>query len=240
MARTSSLSDEYRPRERLQKYGASTLSLTELLSILCGTGGRGKEVTILANEILKLRIRQEDLVNLSFHELITLKGIGSAKATQILAGIELGKRLVLHERNVYRKIQKAEDVYTLVYGELSHQTQEHVLVIFLDSSYGLITSEIIFTGTMTYAVLHPREIFQKALLYKAYGIILVHNHPSGECSPSTFDISITKRCVTISKLLDIVLLDHVIVSKHGYYSFQESQHPQNNLSSYIKSKLDEF
>lgn len=203
-----------RPREKLQKKGVKALSDVELLSVLIGKGVKGKDVLQIAKEVLKLA--EKDINNLTLKNLENIEGIGLAKASQILAAIEFSKRILLKET---AKISSAADIVKLA-EDLKNKKQEYFLTFTLDGANNLIKKRVVFIGTLNRSLVHPREVFADAITDRAASIIFVHNHPSGSLVPSKEDKLITNRLVEVGNIIGIKVLDHIIVSKNGYLSFQ--------------------
>jgi DNA repair protein RadC len=203
-----------RPREKMEKKGAKALSDIELLAVLLGSGIKGKDVFRVAKDILKLA--QKDFNSLSLEKLKPIEGIGLAKACQIIAAIEFSKRFLVKEGI---KIKNVEDVVRLT-EELKDKKQEYFLSITLDGASHIIQKRTVFIGTLNHSLVHPREVYADAISDRAAGIIFVHNHPSGNPEPSIQDIEITKRLVEVGKIVGIEVVDHVIISRSGYFSFQ--------------------
>lgn len=204
-----------KPREKLLKKGVQALKNDELLAILLGSGVQGKDVRKLAKEIIILM--DSDFDKLSLQNLCEIHGLGQAKASQILASIELSKRYLIREN---KRITSASDVYEEL-KSFSTKNQEHFLSITLDGASHIINTRTVFIGTLNQSMVHPREVFADAIADRAAGIIIAHNHPSGTLEASRADISITQRLKEVSKLVGIELLDHVILSKNGFYSFSD-------------------
>ncbi|MDI6714152.1 MAG: DNA repair protein RadC [Thermodesulfovibrio sp.] len=203
-----------RPREKMEQKGAKALSNLELLAVLLGSGIKDKDVFEVAKDILKLA--QEDFNNITLEKLKNIEGVGLAKACQIMAAIEFSKRFLIKDGI---KIRNADDVIRLT-EELRDKKQEYFLSFTLDGASNLIQKRIIFIGTLNHSIVHPREVFADAISDRAAGIIFVHNHPSGDTTPSKQDIEITKRLIEAGKIVGIEVVDHVIVSRNGYFSFQ--------------------
>lgn len=203
-----------KPREKLALKGVQSLTSKELLMVILGKGIKGRDVTILANDILKLIETKRE--SLTFEELEALQGIGTAKAGQILASFELAKRYLIKPE---QKINNTEDVLTLV-AEIRNKKQEHFITITLTGASNVIEKRTVFKGTINYSIIHPREIFSDALTDRAAGIIFVHNHPENDVEPSETDKKITKHLCDAAKLLGIQVIDHIIVTKNEYFSFQ--------------------
>jgi DNA repair protein RadC len=193
-----------RPREKMDRNGPQVLSDIELLAVLLGSGIKGKDVFKVARDILKLV--QKDF-----------NGVGAAKASQIIAAIEFSKRFLIKDRI---KITCSNDIIKMT-EELKDKKQEYFLTFTLDGAHNLIEKRTVFIGTLNQNLVHPREIFADAITDRAAGILFVHNHPSGNTEPSKGDISITDRLIEVGKLMGINVVDHIIVSKDGYFSFNE-------------------
>jgi DNA repair protein RadC len=204
-----------KPREKLIAKGVQALKNDELLAILLGSGVQGKDVRKLAKEIVALMDTGFD--RLSLQTLCEIHGLGIVKASQILASIELSKRYLIRTN---KRITSAKEVYEEL-KEFSIKNQEHFLSITLDGASHIINTRTVFIGTLNQSMVHPREVFADAIADRAAGIIIAHNHPSGTLEASRADIQITQRLKEVSKLVGIELLDHVILSKHGYYSFSD-------------------
>jgi len=206
-----------RPREKMKQKGAQALSNLELLAVLLGSGVKGKDVFQVAKDILKLA--QDNFDNISLEKLKNIEGIGLAKSCQIMAAIEFSKRFLVKEGI---KIRNAEDVVNLT-EELKDKKQEYFLTLTLDGASNLIQKRTVFIGTLNHSIVHPREVFADAICDRAAGIIFVHNHPSGNVEPSGEDIAITNRLLEIGKIVGIEVIDHLIISKNGYFSFKTEE-----------------
>jgi DNA repair protein RadC len=224
--RIHELPDEDRPREKLLKNGASTLSESELIAILLRTGTVGANAIDVARELLT---RYQSLTSLSRRgakELAEIKGIGPAKALQLAAAFELGKRLA-QESPSRGKLDSPELIYDLLGPEMRMLSKESLRAVLLDTRFRLLRVEEIALGSISECVAHPREIFRPALIHSAYAVILAHNHPSGDPSPSAADIQMSRRMAEAAKILQIRLLDHVIIGapapgRAPFYSFKEA------------------
>lgn len=205
-----------RPREKLIKYGSGKLSNTELLAIILGSGVKGLNVIELANKILK-KFGSDKLKNVQYDDLKKTFGLGQAKACEIIACLEFGKRLLKDKPEAL--VLQPEDVYREL-RDLRQNKKEHFVVFYLDTHSREIKRETISIGTLNANLIHPREVFESAIKNSAAQIIVAHNHPSGIVDPSEDDIEITKRLVDAGKLLGIDVLDHVIVGDTGYFSFK--------------------
>jgi DNA repair protein RadC len=205
-----------RPREKIIKKGSRSLSNLELVAAILGSGCRGKDVYEIAGEIVKMV--EKDFEKLSVPKLKKIGGMGTAKACQIMAAIEFSRRFLFQVGIV---IKTDRDVFNLV-SEVADQKQEYFLTLTVDGGNHLIEKRTVFIGTLNQSLIHPREIFADAISDRAAGIILVHNHPSGKLEPSKEDIDVTDRLVKIGKLMGIDIMDHLIICKTGYYSFQSN------------------
>ncbi|MDD3382285.1 MAG: DNA repair protein RadC [Bacilli bacterium] len=212
---------EDRPRERLEKYGPNVLSNYELLAIILRTGYKEVSVLDLSKDVLLKIEKLHKLSEITITELKGIKGIGKAKAIEIIAAIELGKRINTPLLNEI-KLNSARATYLLVKEEMQNLSQEYFMCIYLNSKSEIIEKRILSIGTSNITIFHPRDILKWAIKLSASGIILVHNHPSGDPSPSNADIKVTKEIVNASKLVDIKIVDHIVIGKEKYYSFNES------------------
>lgn len=212
---------EDRPRERLLNYGPESLSNPELLAILLRTGTKSESVLHLANRLLNQFEGLYGLKDASIEELTSIRGIGKAKAVQIIAAIELGRRinnLQLQDRYV---IKSPEDGANYVMNDMRFLSQEHFVVAYLNTKNQVIHRQTIFIGSLNASIVHPREVFKEAFRRSAASIICFHNHPSGDPQPSREDIEVTKRLVECGKLLGIEVLDHLIIGDKKYVSMKE-------------------
>lgn len=211
-----------RPREKLIKKGASSLSSSELLAIILGEGVKNVNANELAFELLKEVRDMKNFVNLSYLELTKIKGIGPVKAAKILATVELGKRIFLESDKENIKLVNSKDIYNFCKSFFYGLKQECFYCIYLDSKKRLLSSKLLFKGTMTKSSVHPREIFKEAYKINASYIICVHNHPSGVVSPSPKDIEFTNYLIKLGMLHGVLIYDHLIVSENNYYNFLEN------------------
>ncbi|BAT70964.1 DNA repair protein RadC [Thermosulfidibacter takaii ABI70S6] len=213
--RIKDIPKEDRPRERFIKLGPSALSNAELLAVILGKGSKEKDVLQLASEVLN--ILEKDPEKATLDTLTNIKGIGQAKAIQIKAAFELAKRLLIKDG---LRITSARQLFQLNM-DITGMRQECLALITVDGSGKFIKRRILTKGSLNKTIIHPREIFFYAIEDGAYGIFLIHNHPSGELTPSQEDIKITQRVAEAGKILGIYLLDHLIVSRKGFFSFKE-------------------
>ena len=197
-----------RPREKLEKYGPDKLSNAELLAILLRTGTKDLNVLKLSQKILQ-KFEATKFADISIDELKTVHGLGSAKACEVIACFELGRRMLKGKKSTI--LLSPKDVWERM-EDIRGSKKEHFVVFYLDSRNQEIQREIISVGTLNESLVHPREVFESAIKHNAAGIILAHNHPSGDTEPSEADIEITKKLIQAGKILDIKIVDHVIVS----------------------------
>ena len=210
-----------RPRERLERQGASALSQAELLAILIRVGVKGENALEVAQRILERFRGLRGLQSASFLEISRERGIGKAKAAQIQAAIELGNRLS-RERPIERVIiNSPEEAANLIRYEMSGLDHEEIWTMLLDTRNKLIEIKHIYVGSLNSAFARTAEIFKPAILANAAGIILAHNHPSGESNPSPEDIAITRNLVQAGRMLDIDLVDHLVIAANEFTSLKE-------------------
>ncbi len=218
-----SLPKEERPRERLLHYGVSSLSNEELLAIILKTGTKQENVKVLAQNVLNTISDIKDLESINKEKLMQIKGIKEVKALEILASIELGKRIC------EKRIEKNEPVFSCSldifnYNRYLFSTlkQEQFYVLYLNNKNRLIERKLLFMGTINKSIVHPREIFKNAYLLSATSIVCMHNHPSGDIRPSKEDIFLTNNLVEIGKMNGINVIDHLIFGNDNYYSFNDN------------------
>ena len=208
-----------RPREKLFHYrDVKRLKTDELLAIILGSGTKKHNVLSLSKKIVKLIMSRERSVTID--DLEKIDGIGSTKTGQILAALEFGKRFNDARKN--RFIISPADIWKDLHA-VKDSKKEHFYVYYLDTKNSIIQKELISLGTLNISVVHPREVFEPAIRHLAAHIILAHNHPSGDSTPSDPDIRATKQLVQAGRLLDIEVLDHVIISSTGYTSFKTNK-----------------
>ncbi|MCK5476162.1 MAG: DNA repair protein RadC [Candidatus Pacebacteria bacterium] len=216
------LPKEERPRERLVELGEQALSVQELLQIILGRGSAGESVAVTAQKLLSQFRSLEKLSEASIEELSSIKGIGPAKATQIKAVFEIGRRLSTQIPSYKSKeLNNPEKVHKLIKNKLKNYHKEHFYIILLNSRNWSIAEVSI--GSLNASIVHPREVFSEAIKNKAASVIFVHNHPSGDPEPSEDDLEITKRLVNGGKILGIEVVDHIVVAKDRFMSFKEEK-----------------
>lgn len=207
-----------RPRERLIKHGVEALSDVELMALLLKTGSKGESVLELSKKLLYKLNRKKELLNISVEELMTVEGIGIAKACTIVASMELFKRVSDDKREVPKYIVSASDVYYVLAKDLENLESEHFYCLYLDIKNNLISKRRLFIGGLTASVVSPRDIFKYAIRLNAVKVIFAHNHPSGNPYPSKADITTTEKLIEGAKLLGITVVDHVIIGKNNCFS----------------------
>jgi len=212
---------ENRPRERLEKFGVNALSDPELLAIIFRTGNKNENVIDMSNRLLA-EYGVNKLSSCSLKELQKIKGIGKAKACQIIAVFEFNKRHNLAKKR-NEPIKCAKDVFEYACSRISAADKENFMVLHMDAKNRVIKDEIVSTGILNASLIHPREVFKSAIKESANSIILVHNHPSGDPQPSEEDKQVTKILFDAGELLGIKVLDHVIIGRNEFYSFKESE-----------------
>jgi len=210
-----------RPRERLQKHGAEVLSSQELLALVIGRGISKKSVITIAQELLTRFGNIKAISEATIEELSQIKGIGLAKAAQIKACFELGKRQDLEPELKDFDIKDPQSVVKAIRAGIKDKAKEHFKLILLNTRNKIISISTVSIGTLNASLVHPREVFKDAISHNAYSVVLAHNHPSGDSEPSEDDLMITKRLVDAGKILDIKVTDHIIITKNGYFSFKE-------------------
>ncbi|MEK9178931.1 MAG: DNA repair protein RadC [Patescibacteria group bacterium] len=216
-----SLPKENRPRERLLNNGPAHLSDSELLAVLFGKGSGKTSVLKLAHSLMSSHKDLSNLSEISIQDLMGFKGLGLAKAAQLISAFELSKRMntISKQTTLSSPVEVVNYIRPLIY----HSKKESFYVLSLDSRNNCISFDIISQGTVNSTLVHPREVFSAAISRHAVHIILVHNHPSNNCEPSEDDKQVTRKLAQSGTLLDIPVEDHIIVSASGYFSFKESQ-----------------
>ncbi len=215
-----------RPRERLLMLGPNSLSSYELIAILLRVGAKNKSVIDLSKSLVNDLNDLSDLKDMTIDELSKIRGIGQAKAITLLAAIELGQRVNQPQKERIR-INSPNDVFDLLRYEISLIKQEVMIVLFLDLKNSLIAKKQIFKGSLNMSLVHPREVFKYAVKYSAYQIVLVHNHPSGDPSPSSNDLKITKLFIEAGEMLQIKVLDHIIIGNDSFLSIVDYQRKES-------------
>jgi DNA repair protein RadC len=219
------MAEDERPREKLAARGADALSDAELIAILLRTGMKGANAIEVARQLIKEFGSLGTLSRCSVKELARIKGIGFAKGTQLAAAFGLGRRLA-RETFTREKVDTPGRVYELLGAEMRALHRESLRLILLDTRYHLMRVEEISSGSVNESIAHPRDVFRPALIYSAFAVVVVHNHPSGDPTPSQADHALTRRLREAAELLQIKLLDHIIIGAPAegqlpYFSFKE-------------------
>jgi len=220
---------EERPRERLAEFGAQALSAQELLALILGRGVRGESVMMTAQKLLSSFGSLQGVTEASLEELKQINGIGMAKAAQIKACLEIGKRARIQNGSVQEggvkkqneKVTSPQKVYELVKSKLRNYAKEHFFVLSFDTRNKLLGMDVVSVGTLTASLAHPREVFEAAIRRHADHIIVAHNHPSQDLEPSQEDRNVTKLLVASGSVLGIAVVDHLIVGTDAYIGFKE-------------------
>ncbi|MDG5470950.1 RadC family protein [Jeotgalibacillus sp. ET6] len=213
--------EEDRPRERLITQGPQSLSNQELIAILLRTGTRKESVLNLSNRLLHQFEGLRLLKEASLEEIMTISGIGQAKAVQVMAAIEIGRRisnLTFEDRYV---IRSPEDGANFLMNDMRFLQQEHFVCLYLNTKNQVMHQQTIFIGSLNASIVHPREVFKEAFRRSAASIVCAHNHPSGDPAPSKEDIDVTRRLVECGKMIGIEVLDHLIIGDKKYVSLKE-------------------
>jgi len=219
MSKIRDLAKHQMPREKLIERGVKNLKDSELLAILLRTGRKGKTVLEVSREILK-KYPLEKLLKLKHQELSKIKGLGSAKACEIIASFELAKRAMGVEDGILPKINSAKDAVAQL-QELRKMKKEYFVALYLNARNELVCKETVSIGILNASLIHPREVFKPAIDKLAVSIIIAHNHPSGEKNPSDDDLKVTKRLKEAGKILGVEVLDHLIITNNSFFSLKE-------------------
>lgn len=211
-----------RPKEKLLTYGAEVLSNSELLAIILRTGTVGENVLELSSRLLSELEGLDGILNANLNEITSIKGVKNGKASQILALAEIFKRfrtLKSMQRDI--KVTSPKDIANILMGEMNNLTQEVLKVVLLNTKNIVIGTRDVFKGSLNTSIVHPREIFKQAINKNSASIIICHNHPSGDPTPSQEDINITLRIKECGNIIGIQLLDHIIIGKNKFISLKE-------------------
>lgn len=217
------MSIDQRPREKALRYGLKSLSDLELVAMILQSGHKNRSVFDIASDVLKESEGLSNLMNMHVNTLMRIKGIREVKALQLLASIELSRR-ILKARVYQASICNPKDVIDWFELEFGFEKQENFVAVYLDTKGHVISHCVLFIGTLNESCVHPREIFKEAFVQSAHSILIAHNHPSGDASPSEADIHVTEQMVLIAKMMGVNLLDHIIIGKDAYYSFREHEY----------------
>lgn len=214
--------EDERPRERLMKFGPDSLSDAEILAIVLRVGNQETTAIDLARQIIQTFGGFRGLDAVSVAELCQINGIGPAKAAQIKAALEAGKRLSIENVKNRKRVESSDDVYAIVGPHLRNLGREVFKLLLLTSRNTLIHEKTLFEGSLTESLVSPREIIKEAVNRSAAAVVFVHNHPSGNPQPSDEDKRVTRQLQTACEVVGVTVLDHIIVGSNGYYSFADS------------------
>lgn len=215
------LPPEERPRERLHAYGAQALTAAELIAILIRTGNAERSAVALGEFLLSTFGSIQGIATASAEQLAAVKGLGSAKAAQIKAAIEFGHRLALFSEEGRPSIGGPQDVSNLLMPELRYQKKEHLKSILLNTKNKVLAIKTVSVGDLSSSIVHPREVYKDAVIASAASIIVAHNHPSGDPTPSAEDVAVTKRLIQSGEIMGIDLLDHIVLGDGTFVSLKE-------------------
>lgn len=211
---------EERPQEKLIYSNPSSLSTAELLALVIRTGNRGKSAVQLAEDVIAYSSDYDGLGNIDIKEMVDIDGIGVSKACSIVASIELGRRVLLKERDSRQTVSGASDAASILTNQLKFEKREHLVELMLNVKGEVEAHHTVSIGELAATSVHPREVFNPAIRKGAAGIIVAHNHPSGDPSPSAEDIEATERLLEASRIIGITLVDHIIIGHDSYVSIR--------------------
>jgi DNA repair protein RadC len=215
------LPSDLRPRERLKRVGERNTSTAELLAIVLRTGVGGQNALSLANALLARFKGLAGLARASFTEIEAVKGMGIAKSAQVKAALELGRRRLIEAPDDKLVVRSPADLAQVLMAEMSHLDQEHFQAVFLDTRNQVLGSETIYQGSLNASYIRIAEVFRAAVRHNCAAIIVAHNHPSGDPTPSPEDVSVTRQLVEAGRLLDVEVLDHLVVGQQRFVSLRE-------------------
>ena len=211
-----------RPREKLLTHGAAALGDNELLALVLGSGSRNRNALAVANELLAARGGLPGLLRSTADDLRRAAGVGSAKAAQVLAAVELGRRTLSHRHRERPQLLKPAQTAAYLMPQFGGRAREEFGVVLLDTKYRVIRSAVVASGTLNTTIVEPRDVYREAAIGGAFAVVAFHNHPSGDPTPSPDDVDLTWRLRAAGSLLGIELLDHVILGDGRYFSFKEA------------------
>jgi DNA repair protein RadC len=211
-----------RPREKLERLGAAALGDNELLALVLGTGSRGRDVLALANRLLENTAGLHGLTRAGVGTLRSVDGIGRARAAQVLAAVELGRRTLVRPGGERPRLNTPRELAAHLLPLYGAHAVEQFGIVMLDTKHRVIRTKIVSVGSLDTTVVHPREVFREATAASAAAIVLFHNHPSGDPTPSTDDLVLTTRMVNAGDVMGIEVMDHLILADQRYYSLVES------------------
>lgn len=216
----SEIQKEERPREKLQSFGAGSLSEDELLAIIISTGTKEHSAISLGKNIIEKARSVRGLADLTLEDLTDIKGIGPAKATKIYAALELSKRISKSKGIAQYKIDSPESIANIYMEELRYLKKEIVKLLLIDTKGAIVGDVLLSKGSLNSSIVHPREVFKEAIMRSANKVIVIHNHPSGDPSPSEQDIQITNRLRDAGEIMGVELLDHIIIGDGEFNSLR--------------------
>jgi len=215
--------EKERPRERLARVGPQSLSTSELLAIILRTGVGGENVLTMSNRILGTFSGLAGLARASFAQLTAQRGLGPAKASQLMAAFELGRRLMAEAPEERYQIRSPSDASHILLPLIGHKEQEHFVVLYLDTRNRVVDQEILYKGSLNTSLVRTAEVFRGAVRRNSAALVVAHNHPSGDPHPSPEDIALTRRLVKAGKLLEVDVLDHLVIGQNRYVSLRERE-----------------
>jgi DNA repair protein RadC len=215
------LSPDDRPREKLLRHGPAALGDNELVALILGSGYRRTGALTVANELLNIRGGLHGLARSTCGDLATVAGVGSAKAAQLLAALELGRRTLAHAPGARIQLRTPRDAAAYLLPAFGSRPVEHFGVVLLDSKHRVLRTAVVASGTLNTTIVQPRDVFREAMLGAAAAVVAFHNHPSGDPSPSPDDVELTRRLAAAGTLMGIDLVDHIVLGDARYCSFKE-------------------
>ncbi len=224
MAKISDIPILEKPRERFELVGRENITNEELLAIILKTGTKNVSSKELGSSLLNKYGGIGNFKDITVNSLCKIKGIGRVKAIELVAALELGKRVYYKAYKYKIKVNNSSLIYEAFKDEFLDENQELFYVLYLDTKKNLIKYEILFKGTVDASLVHPREVFKEAFLCSASSIVCIHNHPSGDPTPSNKDVEITNVLTEVGRIMGISLVDHIIIGNNKYYSFYENYH----------------
>jgi len=215
------LSPDDRPREKLLRHGAPALGDNELVALVLGSGCRGTGALALANELLTTRGGLHGLMRSTSDDLVRITGVGRAKAAQIVAALELGRRTLTHAPSARIQLRTPHEAAAYLMPAFGSRPVEQFGVVLLDTKHRVLRTSVLAIGTLNSTVVQPRDVFREAALGGAAAIVVFHNHPSGDPSPSPDDVELTRRLAAAGTLMGVDIVDHIILGDVRYCSFKE-------------------
>jgi DNA repair protein RadC len=215
------LSPADRPREKLLRHGAAALGDNELVALVLGSGSPRRDALAVANELLERQGGLHGLVRSASGDLARVAGVGTAKAAQLLAALELGRRTLAHAPGARVQLRTPRDAAAYLLPAFGLRPVEHFGVVLLDTKHRVLRTTVVAVGTMNATVVHPRDVFREAVLGAAAAVVVFHNHPSGDPSPSADDVDLTRRLAAAGELMGIDLVDHIVLGDVRYCSLRE-------------------